>query len=142
MSTIAAAAAAPTTFNITFGTGLIIIALTAQYLIWKRSKNQRISKALSWVAWMCAAVGGSAVTGDLGSQVGVTAVGATVASWVMLLFILVDVADRRPDWLAFILICIAPTFMRMAGGGSGQIFNVLLMPLDFAAAGLGAFLGA
>jgi hypothetical protein len=128
--------------NIGLGAGLIIIGLAAQFLLSKRSKNNKVRQALSWVAWIFVAVGGEAVTADISSNLGVTSVGAAVASWVMLLFITVDVADKRPDWLAFILIAICPTFMRLAGGGSGQIFNVLLMPLDWAASGLGAFLGA
>lgn len=128
--------------NISLGAGLIAIALTAQFLLSKRAKNAKVGRALAWIAWVCVAVGGEAVTADIGSQVGVTSVGASIASWVMLLFIAVDVADKRPDWLAFILMAIAPTFMRLAGGISGDIFNVFLMPLDWAASALAAFLGA
>lgn len=128
--------------NIGLGAGLIIIGLTAQFLLSKRAKNAKVGRALAWVAWICVAVGGEAVTADISGQLGVTGVGATVASWVMLLFIAVDVADKRPDWLAFILIAICPTFMRLAGGGSAAIFDLLLMPLDWAASGLGWFLGA
>jgi hypothetical protein len=128
--------------DIGLGAGLIIIGLAAQFLLSKRSKNNKVRQALAWVAWVCVAVGGEAVTADIGSGLGVTAIGATVASWVMLLFIAVDVADKRPDWLAFILIAITPTFMRLAGGVSADIFDLLLMPLSWAADGLGMFLGA
>lgn len=128
--------------DIGLGAGLILIGLAAQFLLSKRSKNNKIRQGLAWVAWVCVAVGGEAVGGEIGAQLGVTSIGATIASWVMLLFIAVDVADKRPDWLAFILIAVVPTFMRLAGGGSAAIFDLLLMPLDWAASGLGAFLGA
>lgn len=128
--------------DIGLGAGFIIIGFTAQFLLTKRVKHAKIGRVLSWIAWTCVAVGGEAVTTDIGTQLGVTGVGAAVASWVMVLFILVDVADRRPDWLAFILIGIAPSFMRMAGGWSGIIFDALLAPVDFAASLLGKFLGA
>lgn len=128
-------------FNVGAGLGLIIIALSAQYLIWKRLKNQKVSKFYSWVAWVFAVLGGVAVTGDLGNAVGVTAGGAAVASLVGLLFIGVDIADRRPDWLAFILIIVTPTMMRASGGTLGTLYDGILMPLDLLLGGLRGFLG-
>jgi hypothetical protein len=127
--------------DVTLGAGLIIIALSAQYLLSRRAKNAKIGKVLAWVAWCFAVVGGTAVTVDIQDLVGVTSAGAAAASVVMLLFIAVDVADRRPDWLAFILICIAPTFMRLTGGGIGTVFDLLLAVPAWAASQLSAFLG-
>lgn len=128
-------------FNVGIGFGLVIIALTAQYLISKRLKNQKVSKFYSWIAWGAAVLGGIAITADLGNAVGISAGGAAIASLTMLLFIGVDIADRRPDWTAFILICLAPTFMRLSGGTLGQIYDVILAPFDGIINGLRAFLG-
>jgi vacuolar-type H+-ATPase subunit I/STV1 len=128
-------------WDVTLGAGLIIIALTAQYLLSRRAKNAKMGKFLSWVAWVCAVVGGTTVTVDVQDLVGVTSAGAAVASVIMLFFIAVDVADRRPDWLAFILICIAPTFMRLSGGGIGQIFDAVLWAPAQVGAQLSTFLG-
>lgn len=128
--------------DVSLGAGLILIALTAQYLIWKRSKNQKMNKAISWIAWVFAVVGGTAVTADIQDTFGVTSAGAAFASIVMLLFIAVDIADRRPDWLAFILICLAPTFMTLAGGKIGNFFDFMLIVPRWAATNLATFLGA
>jgi hypothetical protein len=127
--------------NFSLGAGLIVIALTAQYLISKRLKHQKVSKAISWVAWILGAIGGTKAAADIGHSVGVASGGAVVVSWVALLFILVDVADRRPDWLAFILIVVTPAFMRLSGGGSGKVFDLLLFPFNWGGDRLGAFLG-
>ncbi len=128
-------------FNVGAGVGLIIIALSAQYLIAKRLKHQKVSKFYSWVAWVFAVLGGVAVTGDLGDAVGITAGGAAIASLVGLLFIGVDIADKRPDWLAFALIIVTPTMMRASGGTIGVIYDGLLLPLDAILGGLRGFLG-
>lgn len=127
--------------DVSLGVGLIAIALTAQWLISKRLKHQKVSKVVSWIAWIFAIVGGTAVTSDISDAIGVTSAGAAAASVVMLLFIVVDIADKRPDWLAFILICLAPTFMKLAGGGIGKVFDVLLAIPTWAAGQLAAFLG-
>lgn len=127
--------------NIGLGAGLIIIALTTQWIISKRLKNQRVSKVYSWIAWVFALLGGVAISTDLGPQIGITSAGAVIASIVMLLFIGADLADRRPDWLAFILICLVPTFMRMSGGGFGALFDVILMPPDAGVQLVGRALG-
>lgn len=128
-------------FDVTLGVGLLAVALTTQYLISKRLKHKGLRKGLAWVAWGLAVVGGTAVTADINPQIGVTSAGAVIASLVMLLFIAVDLADRRPDWLAFILICICPTFMRLSGGTAGQLFDMVLFIPQWAANGLAAFLG-
>lgn len=128
-------------FNVGIGFGLVIIALAAQYLISKRLKNANVSKVYSWIAWVAAVLGGVAVTTDIGNAIGVSSGGAAIASIVMLLFIGVDIADRRPDWTAFILICLTPTFMRLTGGSLGQIFDAFLSPFDGIIAGLRTFLG-
>lgn len=127
--------------NVTLGGGLIIIALVAQYLISKRLKHQKVSKAISWVAWVLAVIGGTKAAADIGNAVGVGSASAVIVSCICLLFIIVDVADRRPDWLAFILIVIAPAFMRASGGGAGKFFDLLLMLPSLAGDKLGAFLG-
>lgn len=128
-------------FNIGIGFGMIVIALTAQFLISKRLKNQKVSKFYSWLAWAFAVLGGIAVTNDVGNAVGISAGGAAIASIAMLLFIGVDIADRRPDWPAFILICLTPTFMRLSGGTLGLIYDTILAPFDGIIAGMRLFLG-
>ena len=128
-------------FNVGIGAGLIIIALAAQYLISKRLKNQKVSKVYSWIAWVCAVLGGVAATTGIGNAVGISSAGAAIASLVMLLFIGVDIADRRPDWPAFILICLTPTFMRLTGGTLGQLYAAVLTPFDAVVAGMKTFLG-
>lgn len=128
-------------FNVGIGFGLVIIALTTQYLISKRLKNQKVSRFYSWIAWANALLGGVGIATDIGNAVGVSAGGAAIASIAMLLFIGVDIADRRPDWPAFILICLTPAFMRLSGGTLGQIFDAVLMPFDGMIAGLRTFLG-
>jgi asparagine N-glycosylation enzyme membrane subunit Stt3 len=127
--------------NLTLGGGLIIVALTAQYLISKRLKHQKVSKAISWVAWILAIIGGTKAAGDIGEAVGVGSASAVIVSCVCLLFIVVDIADRRPDWLAFILIVIAPAFMRASGGGAGRFFDLLLKLPELLGDRLGSFLG-
>jgi hypothetical protein len=127
--------------NFSLGAGLIIIALTAQYLISKRLKHQKVSKAISWIAWILAIIGGTKAASDIGDAIGATSAGAVVVSCICLLFIVVDIADKRPDWLAFILIVITPAFMRASGGGAGSFFDLLLKVPDMAGDRLGAFLG-
>ncbi len=127
--------------DVSLGAGLIAIALTAQWLISKRAKNQQVSKVISWIAWAFAVVGGTAVTADIQDTFGITSAGAAAASVVMLLFIVVDIADRRPDWLAFILITLAPTFMTLASGGIGKVFDLFLAIPRWAATQLASFLG-
>lgn len=127
--------------NITLGGGLIIVALTAQWLISKRLKHQKVSRVISWIAWALAVIGGTKAAADIGDALGAGAATAAIVSAVCLLFIVVDIADKRPDWLAFILIVVAPAFMRLSGGGIGKIYDgILAIP---AAAGdqLGSFLG-
>lgn len=127
--------------NVTLGGGLIIIALVAQWLISKRLKHQKVSKAISWVAWVLAVIGGTKAAADIGHAIGAGSAFAVVVSCVCLLFIVVDIADRRPDWLAFILIVIAPAFMRLSGGGAGKFFDLLLKVPELLGDRLGAFLG-
>lgn len=127
--------------NLTLGGGLIIVALTAQYLISKRLKHQKVSKAISWVAWILAIIGGTKAAADIGDAVGVGSASAVIVSLICLLFIVVDIADRRPDWLAFILIVIAPAFMRASGGGAGRAFDLLLKLPELVGDRLGSFLG-
>lgn len=119
-----------TGLHIGLGTALITIALSFQYLITKRIKHQKAKKVYAWIAWFFAAIGGAAIGTDLGHQLGVTSVGAIITSFVMLGFIVGDLLDHRPDWPAFILVTLAPTFMRLSGGGFGTFFHLLLAPLD------------
>lgn len=127
--------------NLTLGGGLILVALTAQYLISKRLKHQKVSKFISWVAWILAVIGGTKAAADIGDSVGAGSATAVIVSCICLLFIVVDIADRRPDWLAFILIVIAPAFMRLSGGGAGRFFDLLLKVPEMLGDRLGAFLG-
>lgn len=128
-------------FNIGAGFGLIVIAITAQLIISKRLKNQKVSKIYSWVAWVGALLGGVGVTDQIGNAAGISAGGSAIASIIMLLFIAADLSDRRPDWLAFILICLTPTFMRLSAGTLGQIYDAILSVPDAILNGLGSFLG-
>ncbi|MER7166742.1 hypothetical protein ABT336_11860 [Micromonospora sp. NPDC000207] len=128
-------------FNVGIGFGLVIIAIAAQFLISKRLKHQRVSKWFSWIAWGAALLGGVGMSSEFGNAVGLSAGGAAVASLVALLFIVVDVADRRPDWPAFILICLTPTLMRITNGGLGGLYDAVLIPFDGIISGLRGFLG-
>ncbi|MER7331728.1 MULTISPECIES: hypothetical protein [unclassified Micromonospora] len=128
-------------FNVGIGFGLVIIAITAQYLISKRLKNQKVSKVFSWIAWGGALLGGVGMSSEFGNAVGLSSGGAAIASLAAILFIIVDIADRRPDWPAFILICLAPTLMRVTGGNLGVMYDALLTPFDGVITGLRAFLG-
>ncbi|MEU8158067.1 hypothetical protein AB0B94_30810 [Micromonospora sp. NPDC048986] len=128
-------------FEVGIGAGLIAVALAAQWLISKRLKNQKVSKIYSWIAWCLAVLGGVGITTGFGDAMGIGAGGAGIASLIMLLFIGVDIADRRPDWTAFILICLTPSFMRLSGGTLGQIYDGILTPFDGILSGFRSFLG-
>jgi len=123
------------------GTGLIVIAFAAQYLLKKRNKNPKMARILMWVAWVAAIVGGEAMSRQVGNTAGVTSTGAAVASIVMLFFLAVDVADKRPDWPAFFIAIIVPWFMRGTGGTIGQLFDALLSPIQALGVALGNLLG-
>lgn len=127
--------------NITLGGGLILVALTAQYLISKRLKHAKVSKVVSWIAWALAIVGGTKAASDIGDAVGAGSATSVIVSLICLLFITVDIADKRPDWLAFILIVVTPAFMRLSGGGAGRVFDALLTVPAAAGDQLGKFLG-
>lgn len=127
----APAAAAPKPnvgFTVTLGAGLIIIAFAAQFIIWKRLKDAKLRKLYSWIAWIADVLGGTAITLNVDDKLGVTSWGAFVASLVMLLFIAADLKDRRPDWPAFILIAICPSFLKVVSGPLGALCDLLLMP--------------
>ena len=128
-------------FNVGIGFGLVIIGITAQFLISKRLKHQKVSKVFSWIAWGAALLGGVGMSSEFGNMVGLSAGGAAIASVAALLFIAVDVADRRPDWPAFILIVLAPTLMRITGGDLGSLYDALLSPFDGIIVGLRGFMG-
>lgn len=128
-------------FTFGLGTGLVIIAVAAQYLLKKRSKHPKVSRALMWVAWVFAAIGGESMSRQVGNTAGVTSAGAAVVSVVMLLVLVVDVADKRPDWPAFIVTIVAPWFMRLAGGPIGALFDTILAPVQAAGQAIGHMLG-
>jgi hypothetical protein len=130
-----------TALNVSLGAGLLLIALTCQWLIAKRLKHQKIAKVYSWIAWILAVIGATKAADDIGNAVGATSASAVIVSCICLLFITVDIADRRPDWLAFALIVITPAFMRLSGGTAGQLFDIMLKLPDMAGDSLGAFLG-
>ncbi len=127
--------------NFTFGTGMIIIAFAAQYLLKKRVKHQKVGRALMWIAWITATIGGEAWSRNIGNTVGVTSTGAAVVAIVMLFFLAVDVADKRPDWPAFIITVTAPWFMRLTGGGIGAVFDALLTPIQYVGTWIAGLLG-
>ncbi|QKW15408.1 hypothetical protein [Verrucosispora sp. NA02020] len=128
-------------FNVGIGFGLVIIALSAQYLISKRLKNAKVARVFAWVAWGAALLGGVGLSSEFGNAAGISAGGAAIASLAALMFIIVDIADRRPDWPAFILIVLAPTLMRITNGGLGSLYDAVLTPFDGIITGLRAFLG-
>jgi hypothetical protein len=131
-----------TGLHIGLGAALITIGLSFQWLISKRVKNQKLRKTYAWIAWIFAAIGGAAVGTDVGHQLGVTSIGAIIVSFVGLGFIVADLWDHRPDWLAFILVTVVPSFMRLAGGGFGALLHALLTPLDALVKVAGSLFGA
>lgn len=131
-----------TGLHIGLGTAMIIIAFAYQWLVSKRVKHQQTRKLFAWTAWFFAAVGGAAIGTDIGHQLGISSVGAIVASFIMIGFIWADLRDHRPDWPAFILVTLAPTFMRLSGGGFGALFHLTLSPLDALVGLVGRLFGA
>jgi uncharacterized membrane protein len=111
--------------TVSFGTGLLIIALAAQFIIAKRLKDTKLRTIYAWIAWICAIIGGAAASGFIGGVVGITGAGATVASVIGLLFLVADLKDHRPDWPAFIIACTLPAMMRLSGGFLGGLVLAL-----------------
>ena len=126
---------------ITIGVGLLVIALFAQWLITKRAKDQKTRQHLSWIAWVAALIGGTAAASDWGEAVGINSLGAGVVSVLGLLLLYVDLKDKRPDWLAFGVICVLPTFMKLTSGPVGDLFDLVLMAPGSAAQALAAGFG-
>ncbi len=127
--------------NFGFGLGMVIIAVAAQYVLKKRAKHPQVSRALMWMAWITATIGGEAMSRQVGNTAGVTSGGAAIVSVVMLIVLIVDVADKRPDWPAFIITITAPWFMRLTGGGIGGIFDAILSPVQAVGSTIASFLG-
>jgi hypothetical protein len=127
--------------NVGLGAALAIIALTAQYLIKKRIKNQKLARVYAWIVWIPAALGGEAISSSVHNTVGITSAGAAVVSVIGLLFLIVDIADRRPDWPAFIITVSVPWFMRLTGGTLGALFDLALAAPHAANGALGTFMG-
>lgn len=123
------------------GTALIAVAFAAQWLLKKRLKNQKVAKFYMWAAWILAALGSALAAPATGNSVGVTSTGAAVASLILIGVLIVDVADKRPDWPAFLIIVAAPWFMRWTGGPLGQLFDVILTPMSAIAAGVLGVIG-
>jgi hypothetical protein len=128
--------------EITIGAAFIIIALASQFILWKRAKDNTMRRILAWLAWSFGYIGGCAVATDIGATTGITTVGAFVASIIMLIVIMVDIRDKRPDWPAFILIILVPAFLNLVGGWLGDLFGLLLLPGSIAASGLATAIGA
>lgn len=114
-------------FQLTVGAALVVVGLVAQWLIKKRLQHKDVKKIYMWIAWIMAALGGTALSINVGDFAGVTSIGATVISCLGLLWIVVDLADKRPDWPAFILITIIPSFMKASAGLLGKFFDLLLL---------------
>lgn len=127
--------------NFGFGLGMVIIAFAAQYVLKKRLKHPKVGRVFMWVAWVAAAIGGEAMSRQVGNTVGVTSAGAVVVSVVMMFFLAADLADKRPDWPAFFIIITVPWFMRLTGGGIGGIFDAILSPIQAAGSTISGFLG-
>jgi hypothetical protein len=127
--------------NFGFGVGMVIIAFAAQYLLKKRLKHPRIARGFMWIAWVTATIGGEAMSRQVGNTAGITSRGAAVVSIVMLFFLIVDVADKRPDWPAFIITITVPFFMRLTGGVAGHVFATILAPVQALGTILAGWLG-
>lgn len=113
-------------FAVTIGGALLFLGILSQWLIKKRVQNKNMRQHLSWVAWGCALMGGIAVGTSWAETAGVTSAGAAVAAAAGLLWIAVDLVDRRPDWPAFFLIIVVPGLMKMTGGPIGTFFDLIL----------------
>jgi hypothetical protein len=133
--------APPTGLTISFGAGMVTIAFAAQYLLKKRLKNPRVARIFMWIAWVAATIGGEAMSREVGNTAGITSAGAAVVSIVMLFFLAVDVADKRPDWPAFFITVTVPIFMRLTGGGLGTLFADALSPVRAVGTALAGLLG-
>jgi len=127
--------------NVGFGLGMVIIAVTFQYMLKKRLKHQKVSRAFMWFAWVFAAIGGEAMSRQVGNTAGVTSAGASLVAFVGLIVLVVDVADKRPDWPAFIVTITMPWFMRLAGGSIGGIYDAILSPIQAIGRTIAGFLG-
>jgi hypothetical protein len=127
--------------NFGFGLGVVIIAFAAQYVLKKRLKHPKVGRVFMWIAWVFAAIGGEAMSREVGNTVGITSAGAVVVSGVMMIFLVADLADKRPDWPAFFIIITMPWFMRLTGGDIGQIFDAVLSPIQAVGSWLAARLG-
>lgn len=126
---------------ITVGTGLLAIGFTAQWVIKKRLQDKALKQIYMWIAWLFAIGGGLSISINVGQQLGVTGLGASVVSAVGLLFLAADLKDKRPDWPAFFLAAILPMFMQLSSGPLGAVFHAILTPLKALAAYLGASIG-
>lgn len=126
---------------ITVGTGLLAIGFTAQWVIKRRLQDKALKQIYMWIAWLFAIGGGLSISVNVGQQLGVTGLGASVVSAVGLLFLAADLKDKRPDWPAFFLAAILPMFMQLSGGPLGTIFHAVLTPLKAVAAYLGNGIG-
>ena len=127
--------------NFGFGAGMVIIAFAAQYLLKKRLKQPKVARVFMWIAWITATIGGEAMSRQVANSAGVTSAGAAVVSIVMLFFLVVDVADKRPDWPAFFITITVPWFMRLTGGELGVFFDAILAPVQQAGSTLAGLLG-
>jgi uncharacterized membrane protein YhaH (DUF805 family) len=131
--TNAAAAAKPSAvLDISIGVGLLIIALTAQVLIWKRLQDAKLRTVYAWIAWTFAVIGGTAMSSSVGSSLGITGSAAIFMSLMLVLILIVDLKDHRPDWPAFVIIIVLPTLMRLSNPGPiGDLFALVLKVPDF-----------
>jgi hypothetical protein len=110
---------------------LIAVGFVSQWLLKKRLRNEKLKKFYMWVAWSFALLGGAvAAPASGGNTIGITSAGAGAVSLAMLLVLGVDLADKRPDWPAFIIVVAVPWFMRWTGGQLGAVFDAILTPLQ------------
>ena len=129
-------------FGLGIGGMLIAVGFVAQYLQKKRIQHAKAKPVYRWVAWGLA-VGGSAIASpqnNFGAH-GITSAGAGVVSVVMLLVIVADLVDKRPDWPAFILVVVVPWFMRATGGAAGAFFDFVLAPAAWLGGSVGSLFG-
>jgi len=122
---------------ITIGTGLLLIAFTAQWVLKKKLQDKGLRTVYMWIAWIFAIAGGLSISTDVGRQIGLTGLGASIVSFLGLLLLAADLKDKRPDWGAFLLAAVLPLLMKLSSGPLGQIYKVLLFPFQALAAWIG-----
>ena len=115
---------------ITLGVGLLAIGFFAEWQIKNRLKNQKVRVPLMWVAWIFAVLGGNAAAISIAGATGIAGASASVVSVLIIIALVVDISDKRPDWPAFFCAAVLPSFMRVAAGAIGALLHGPVQALD------------